>query len=451
MLLRLWAAGLAGWIGFVVLSSAPVTGSSRLRVPREVHAAGRGCCTSAETVIYRFRGDLDTGKGPDGIEPGTGLTADPSGDGVLYGTTVFGGKYRHGTVFKLTPSASGYTESVVFSFPNSGPTGAGPSGAPVLVDFTGAIYSTTGGGSGSNCGAVFKLTPTASTYSLSVLHRFAVASDGCFTAYSGLYEDASGALYGTTFAGGEGSCDSYPPHVQGCGTVFKLTPTASGKYGAKVLYRFEGGDDGWNPRAGVIEDASGALYGTTNSGGETKCNCGTVFKLTPAGGGTYTESLIHVFAMHDTPGKNPQGPLIADSQGDFYGAAFNRSNGPSVVYELVPSPSMPGGYAFKVLFHFAGEEFTTSLVFCSRSGAICATTLFGGSYEAGDAIELTPPQSSGGLYAETVLYTFSPGNGGDYPTCCLVYAGGTLYGTTVAGGGPSDEIWGVAFKLSLPK
>ena len=67
-----------------------------------------GSSEYTETVLHAF------GPQPDGQHPRSGLIADTSG--ALYGTTRIGGKYDGGTVFKLTPSGSGYTESILLSF-----------------------------------------------------------------------------------------------------------------------------------------------------------------------------------------------------------------------------------------------------------------------------------------------------------------------------------------------
>jgi hypothetical protein len=170
----------------------------------------------------------------------------------------------------------------------------------LIADATGALYGTTdfGGGTGCSCGTVFKLTPPATSggpWTETVLYSFTGGSDGAFP--NGLIADASGALYGILGGGGTG-CR--------CGTVFKLTPptTAGGSWTETVLYSFTGGADGASPEAGVIADATGALYGTTVEGGGTVCaplpvpGCGTMFKLTPPGatGGPWTETVLHSFA-----------------------------------------------------------------------------------------------------------------------------------------------------------
>ena len=155
----------------------------------------------------------------------------------------------------------------------------------VIFDAAGNLYSTTSAGGAGNCnygcGVVFKLTPAASgPWNESVLYSFLSNGDGVFP-LSGLTFDAAGNLYGTTSGGGTGSnifCS------EGCGTVFKLTPSAS-TWNETVLYNFQGPTaDGAAPNAGIIFDAAGNIYGTTSVGGingESYLNGGTVFKLTP--------------------------------------------------------------------------------------------------------------------------------------------------------------------------
>jgi uncharacterized repeat protein (TIGR03803 family) len=89
-----------------------------------------------------------------------------------------------------------------------------------------------------------------------VLHNFGSGSDGQYPA-SGLIRDAAGNLYGTTEYGGDNQE----------GTVFELTPIAGGGWTETVLHSFGSGTDGYGPNAGVILDAAGNLYGTTESGG----------------------------------------------------------------------------------------------------------------------------------------------------------------------------------------
>jgi len=142
--------------------------------------------------------------------------------GHVYGTTAIGGvgpgcgtNSACGTVYELSPSGSGFTESVVCTFGN-GADGGGPQGG-VVVDSAGNLYGTilyAGGGNG--CGTVFRLSPNLSGgWTKNVLHNFDSSfGDGCFP-YGGLAFDSAGNLYGTTASGG----------TNDTGAVFQLTPT----------------------------------------------------------------------------------------------------------------------------------------------------------------------------------------------------------------------------------
>src|ERR1035441_6873707 len=102
------------------------------------------------------------------------------------------------------------------------------------------------------------------------IHSFA-GTDGS-SPQGGLIFDAVGNLYGTTIAGGANQV----------GTVFEMAPLAGGSWAERVLYSFlYNGQDGYDPRGGVILDAAGNFYGTTVSGGAY--GYGSVFELTPSG------------------------------------------------------------------------------------------------------------------------------------------------------------------------
>jgi uncharacterized repeat protein (TIGR03803 family) len=261
-----------------------------------------------EAVLHSFSGGVDGG------EPDSGVIMDNLGR--LYGTTQLGGKEKVGVVFQMTPpskSGGSWTERVLYNF-TGGSDGAAPTG--LIFDNTGALYGTaTGGGdivciNNSGCGTVFKLSPPSSgsgAWTESVLYSFSGSIDGAFPS-AGLIFDSTGALYGTTGAGGDLSCNS----GRGCGTVFKLTPpsTQGGSWTESVLYVFTGGSDGFQPEASLVFDTTGALYGTTTYGG-AGCDCGIAFKLTPAAGGSgpWTETILHTFTgVND--GSYPVAPLL---------------------------------------------------------------------------------------------------------------------------------------------
>jgi uncharacterized repeat protein (TIGR03803 family) len=152
----------------------------------------------------------------------------------------------------------------------------------VIVDAAGNVYGTTalggtGTGCSNGCGTVFELSPTAVGWTKKTLHNFTNNGKDGYDPLSGLILDGAGNLYGTTEDGGNSTlADCY----LGCGTAFELTLTAGGGWAEKVLHNFgHYRNDGQYPEAGLIFDAAGHLYGTTNGGGAYPG--GTVFEITP--------------------------------------------------------------------------------------------------------------------------------------------------------------------------
>lgn len=211
-----------------------------------------------EKVVYSFAGT-------DGQSPADALISDTSGN--LYGTTFYGGLGRCcGTVFKLTPSRSTYTESAIYSF-KGGTDGEFPT-AGLLRGPHGVFYGLTGQGRVGNNGTVFELAPKGSRYREKPVYSFKGGTDGTGPVDTpGLVADRAGDLYGTTAAGG-GTFD--------CGTVFKVVPSGRG-FTEQVLYAFQGGGDGDKPYGSVVIDRHGNLLGPTFFGGGS--NSGTIFSL----------------------------------------------------------------------------------------------------------------------------------------------------------------------------
>ena len=172
--------------------------------------------------------------------------------------------------------------------------------------------------------ALFLLTNSPLSAQETVLHSFGSGTDGAGPR-GNLIFDSAGNLYGTTQGGGTSSY----------GTVFELTPGADGGQTETVLYSFSGAD-GASPAAGLVFDAAGNLYGTTESGGAS--GAGTVFELArPATAGEpWTETVLHDFGS-GTDGTAPQSSLIFDAAGNLYGTT--RSGGAfggGTVFELTP-------------------------------------------------------------------------------------------------------------------
>jgi uncharacterized repeat protein (TIGR03803 family) len=424
---------------------APIVLMAQVGLVIQSDAATSGRSPAQERVLHGFRGARD------GASPSGALIADSSG--ALYGTTTYcgrapcrasGGPTGQGEVFKLTPERHGYDKTTLYRF-EGGRDGGNPI-AGLVADANGALYGTTSVGGEKQNGTVFKLIPSGSRYVKRVVYRFEGGNDGAYPT-GALSADETGALYGTTAAGGNPTCVYF---FKGCGTVFKLTRSGLG-YSESILYRFSGGNDGVGPFSGVIADKTGVLYGSTNYGGGSTCNsgCGTVFKLTPSGSG-YAESIIYRF-KGGKDGANPFSSLFGDGTGALYGTTVNGGStcaiiGCGTVFKLTPTGS---GYAEHVLYRFRlgsnGYQPAAGVIVDGR-GVVYGTTISGGSpsISGGVVFKLTP---AGSAYTESVLYTFQGGVDGVNPASDLLVRSGAFYGTTGHGGGQCN--CGTVFKLAL--
>jgi uncharacterized repeat protein (TIGR03803 family) len=217
-------------------------------------------------VLYRFCSQKNCA---DGTSPFAGLLIDTAGN--LIGTTLNGGATGEGTVFQLSPSGSGYTETILYSFcalPDCA-DGWVPSSARLVRDAAGNLFGTTSQGGGKrDGGVVYQLTPNGGTWSETVLHTFCAdreCTDGK-EPFAGVVMDGSGALYGATARGG--AIDKRN------GAIYRIQ---GGVF--EVIYSFCGGPCGKAPVGGLIVDGVGNLFGTTARGG--RHHRGTVFELSP--------------------------------------------------------------------------------------------------------------------------------------------------------------------------
>jgi uncharacterized repeat protein (TIGR03803 family) len=387
------------------------------------------------TVLHTFTGKKD------GRSPYESLIRDSSGN--LYGGTGSGGSFDRGTVYEVDAQGK---ETILHSF--WGGDGGGSSG--LIRDQMGTLYGTAfdggtpeGGGCFFGCGVVFKLDKTGKE---TVLYSFSGGADGNDPSGQ-LVRDAAGNLYGVTESGGK-QCDFFPS----CGLVFKVDK--NGK--EKVLHTFAGFPDGSAPSAGLIRDKAANLYGVTGSGGVSTCGygCGTVFKVDANG----EETVLYRFTG-GTDGGGPNGSLMSDTAGQLYGAASyggdlsscpkgGNYNGCGVVFKLDRARKETVLYAFKGSPD--GEAPQGALV-RDNSGNFYGITFAGGSgtcdgYGCGTVFRL---DANGD---ETVLHSFSGGSDGAYPNGSLIMdSSGSLYGTTSQGGDPScgnGYGCGVVFKLT---
>jgi uncharacterized repeat protein (TIGR03803 family) len=205
-----------------------------------------------ESILHSFAQNTS-----DGGFPQAALIMDSRGN--LYGTTVYGGAYGFGTVFRISPDG---TETVLHNFGNKS-DGETPYGSLVMDD-KGVLYGTTWGGGALRAGTVFKLSPNGAEW---VLHSFDPKLGDGELPIAGLLLDSSGNLYGTTTFGGS----------LGAGTVFEITAAGT----ETILHNFSGSTaDGATPYSNLSMDSNGNLYGTTYNGGSTFAS-GTLYKITP--------------------------------------------------------------------------------------------------------------------------------------------------------------------------
>jgi uncharacterized repeat protein (TIGR03803 family) len=415
-----------------------------------VLAIGAGVAASQEKILYSFGADST-----DSADPWfSGLVFD--GKGNLYGTTYYGGANDAstggaGTVFELSPAAgAAWTEKVLYSFGATSTDGSGPLSG-LIFDAKGNLYGTTyNGGVNSDKGTIFELSPAADgSWTEKVLNSFGADSTDGTHPSADLIFDAKGNLYGTTSGGG----------VNGDGTVFELTPATGGGWTETVLHGFGAtGKDGKQPNAGLIFDAKGNLYGATDLGGAygSLSSGGTVFELTPDASGDWTAKVLYSFGADSTSGPFLNGSLIFDATGNLYGTTEEggANNGNGTVFELTPADE--GSWTEKVLHSFGatgtdGAHPWAGLTF-DAAGDLYGATKSGGDDGSGTVFELTP--AGDGSWTEKVLESFgSTSTDGTSPASGLIFdAQGNLYGTTMSGGAHytgSQQTGGTVFEVAF--
>jgi uncharacterized repeat protein (TIGR03803 family) len=338
--------------------------------------------------------------------------------------------------------------------------------ASLIADSTGDLYGTAqqGGTGGAactapgGCGGIFELTPGPSGYTETTIYQFTGGANGGGP-FAGLLVDSKGTFYGITTYDGNNTTSDFC-----CGTVFELAPKAGG-YTETTLYAFRGGSDGAYPLGALIEDSAGALYGTTEQGGDANGD-GTVFKLTPKGKG-YSEKILYRFrnciagdARRSTAGPlggscdgaNPASTLYMDGSGVLFGTAeyggqneCPEGNRCGTVFKLTPHGKR---YTEKSIYNFkGGSDGATPQdgLIADASGDLYGTTVLGGGATnnrctpsdlplgCGTVFKLAP-KSRGG-YRESVLHAFQAGQDGAFPYASVIAdSSGALYGTTGDGG-----------------
>ena len=379
-----------------------------------------------------------TGNLDEGSDLYSGLIRDPHGN--LYGAAESGGTHGAGVVYELSPVTGGWIETVLYNFKGGAGDGANPH-ATLMADSAGNLYGTTvSGGPGTackgGCGTVYKLTPAAGRWQETVLYGFTGGADGSVP-YAGVAVDSAGNLYGATIGGG----------ASGAGAVYQLSRSSSGPWTLTALYSFGGRPDGSAPFPTLLLDAAGNLYGTTNAGGVH--NLGVVYMLSPQTDGSWAEFVLHTFAG-GADGANPLAGLTFGPEGNLYGTTtLGGTANCGIAYELVPNAG--GGWTERILHTFLGvtaqDGENPNGLTLDAHGNLYGTSTGGGTDNPGTIFKMT--RNPGGDWTETVLYNFTAGATGAYPSSGVILdPGGNIYGTTLWGGPSGDTTGGVAFEFT---
>ena len=398
----------AAWcLGIVAIVSAALCGGSA--------RAAVGVRT-----IVTFNG---TGNG---ANPYAGVTFDASGD--LYGTTVNGGSANDGTVFEVDTTG---TFSTPVTFTGSA-NGASPRGNLTLSADGKYLFGTTSSIGPSNGGTVFQLT-TDTTHTLTTAAAFSSTAATGYFPFAGVTADAAGNLYGTAYLGGSSSA----------GAIYELTAQTKTTFTASPVVTFNGTGNGSNPRAPLIADTAGNLYGTTTNGGTS--SDGTVFEVSATG---HALSTLATFTG-TANGANPYAGLVMDSTGDLFGTTYNGGAGSDgTVFEVAATT-----HKLTTLATFNGTNGA------NPSGGLTLDAngdLFGTTYNGGGSSDGTAFEVAAGALSPTTLLSFNgTGNGANPQAGLTADAAGNLYGTTANGGANSDgtafELTNTGFAISAPE
>ncbi len=356
----------------------------------------------AVRAVYNFDGTI-------GSTP-LNITLAQGRDGQLYGTTVYGGTYGLGAIFKIAPSGHA---TALHSF-------NGTDGSYVWAGLTlgadGNFYGTTQQGGTAGYGVLFKMTPTGT---LTVLHNF--TSDGT----DGIYPLAApilasdGNFYGTTDSGG----------TNGAGAVYKFTPAGV----LTIIYNYDF-SDGWGADFPPTQGIDRNLYLAALLGGNGNDTCGSLAKISTGG------ILANLYLLDCAAnGANPVGSLYQGSDGNFYGAAFNG-----------------GAFSQGVLFQLS-TNFTYTVLHSFGATPTDGTEPSGGVMQATDGT-FYGIDYRGGSFNYGTIYDYSLD--GTYNTLftwarkveaqgqLAQHTNGILYGVTSAGGTYNLGIWAAPHKSS---
>jgi uncharacterized repeat protein (TIGR03803 family) len=257
--------------------------------------------------------------------------------------------------------------------------------------------------------------------------------------------DSNGNLFGTTLQGGAGYY----------GTVFEIKNTgtaAAPVYASAPTTLVTFSPSGFYPKAGLIADAKGDLFGTTSAGGSG--GNGTLFEIQNTGtvavpiyaSGPTTLVSFGSNGSNGSNGELPNGRLIADSNGNLFGTTETAigADGYGTAFEIkntgtVSAPVYTGGATTLVTFGFSGSSgiYPEGGLVADANGDLFGTTSGGGANGDGAVFEIQNIGTvSAPVYASApiTLVTFNGSNGAEPYAGLTVDSNGNLFGTTLKGG-----------------
>jgi uncharacterized repeat protein (TIGR03803 family) len=236
--------------------------------------------------------------------------------------------------------------------------------------------------------------------------------------------------------GSQPSIGPVPGAMPERGVATTLESPAGYRY--RVLHWFGGRslpNEGLNPQAGLI-DVGGTLYGTTQRGGASHVDCGTVFGIAPV----RTEKILHRFrALGSGDGCAPETELISVN-GTFYGTTYiGGKYGEGTVFTITPAGTERVLHSFGGAsgWYFKGDGAFPHAGLTALNGTLYGTTLFGGKYHKGTIFSVTRTGT------EKILHNFRGSGDGSNPIARLIDVNGILYGTTTTGGNPGGTVFSI--------
>ena len=314
-------------------------------------------------------------------------------DGELYGTNPTGGQtglacetLGCGTVYRVHPGPTApwnltltWQLNLVYPFTGTDQDGGEPTG--VIQDAAGNLYGGDDGGV-YTCGLVYELSRSGGSWTFTNLYNGFYCPDGNEgIAPGGLVFDTVGNLYGATFYGGPQGCTAAP---EGCGTVFRLTPTSAG-WVETTLHELNEATDGALV-GGLVMDHAGNIYGGTETGGPG--GGGTIWELSPSNGG-WVFNVIYSF-QDSQPYSGPQGRLAIDAAGNLYGATDEGTYSQGNVFKLSLSNDV---WQYTDLYDFTGGNdgaFPLAGPTLDARGNLYGTASYGGPNNYGNVWTITP-------------------------------------------------------------